>query len=1564
LPHTERFRKNPASPSYFWLILPANFEKFQYQAMLYRLFPLTMMLLVAGAAVAQMPQNISLQSGSSQGGAENMLACIDQFAGTISFANFVGQSNDISLDTIFFCENDQMNIVHNGDANLTGDPNMLTLAGVTYGFFDCRPTVTGPNLTSNLTDPCIFDNPPPTNGIYVTIGGSANGNYLLQNTGGLQTTYNGGDPVLFWFAPLTVDNFALKLWENGPGGPPSGPCTHLNVAEAFAVVYLNEIQVNVTSTSSGVSGCQGQFTIEGGLPEWDGSQYDVRIELAGNPGIQGQIVSGSLTHGGTITFEVPVPGFYQITVEDGKSCGGSDVADMSSCVNVTQSVQSGTAAPGNTICLDVLNENGFVDIISIQYALNWDPAILQYTGVTNLTPLLPNFNPATNFNFTGTSLVFSWGALSGNGVTLPPGTVLYQVCFNVIGSDGDCTDVTFADPAQGSGIEVVNENQDLLGFNGVAGQVCVSNAALSVDLTAVGVTCPGGSNGSFTATVTGGTPPYQITWQNTAGGPIQGPGTINTNGGAYTANGLSSGTYNVTVTDGQGVPLIISDQVDVPSPPDISIDFMNTPPACVGNTGCVQAGVSVGGTPVPNPDFQFDFLWSTTAMQPLVCNLQPGIFSVTVTQTATGCTVIGATVLSAPPALVVNITVDSTTCSGIGDGSILVTVSGGTPDANGDYTIQWPTIGGGLTVTGTTSNIVGLESAYYLLRVTDANNCTFEQNVFLPTRKLLAVTALVTDIGCNNTCSGSIQVIGTTTSFNGQGPALPYTFSWFGTPPPPLPSATTQTSSTINNLCFGNYTVVMQDAAGCEIDTSFTLMEPDEIIASVVSVVDESCSPGDDGSITVAVTGGVYPYTYNWNNPSTDSTATGLSGGAYMLIVEDAVGCFDTLSAIVGTPDGPIITLLEDDTLACAGGTTGSLTVVATPGSAPITAYNWSNGDTGPAITALTAGEYIVSVVDLSNCTAVDTALVIELPPLTLDSATSTLPTCPGTPNGLISIFMSGGAMPYSYNWSNGFNGVGFSVQGGLMAGNYSVTILDANQCAPVVVPVTLEDPPAITVDFSAIDSVSCANVTTMCDGTATASAGYSNGGTGLFNFTWISGETDNSVASSTAVMLCQGLQQLTVSDGVCFKEFEVDIPSPPVITPGQDIENVSCNGLSDGSVTLMPSGGTPPYSINWLTGETGPTISNLPTGNYTALITDSKNCTFTHTVAVDEPDPLVVSLGNSMNVSCYGDANGFFSILAEGGNITQGGAVFLWENGVASQTSDIAINLPPGTYSVTVVDTKGCSDSLTHVITEPLPIQFRLGEIEPIACFGTNTFVTVDSVWGGNLATYQFNVDFGINRLPGELNPVFAGEHYIQVVDVVNNCSADTTITLNEPQQIAIELPEILEIELGDSLQRLDPVIISSFPIDSFLWTPGEQLSCTDCKNPLVNAIGSQLYTLTIRDINGCFASGQVLVDVDKNRNVYIPNIFSPNNDGINDKFRVFTGIGVVNINFIRVYDRWGELMHEVLNHPPAPDGTEGWDGSFRGEKMNPAVFLYLIEVEFLDGKVLLYRGDVSLIR
>ncbi|MFT4759758.1 MAG: gliding motility-associated-like protein [Paraglaciecola sp.] len=1550
--------------------------------MVSRIIPLALLLLTSILGNAQTPQSIQIQqSTGSHNGDLPEIACADQFAGTVSFANFSGASNDIDLDTIYFCFNDQIDIIGNGDADLTGDPDMGTTPGVTYGFYDCPPTIMGLDLNTVLMDNCIIDTPVPVNGIFVTAGGAPSGDITFSNNGTTQTFFNGGDPILVWFAPITIDDFGDKEYEDDGMGGNAGPCVNVNTDQAFAVVYLNEVVASNMSTMSSTGGCVGSFDIAGGLPEFDGSDYDITIELVTDPMVTGTLMApGGVTHGDMVNFTVPQPGVYSVIILDEKSCPEVILMDFSACQILEMEISALTVAPGSNVCVQVTVNGGFENIIALGWSFNFDETVFSYTGATNFNPNLGGLNGST-LNQPGPnpgSIIFAWNSFSGEN--LADGVLLYELCFDAIGTPGNCSAIEFTnDPFPNPNpIEVGIDdtpNPTQIGFEGINGQICIDGATIGLVFMQTPASCPGQSDGDFTVDINGGTAPYQLQWQAVGGGPTQGPVNVNANTFTTPMN-QAPGCYSVTVTDGTSA---VVDTVCVEAPAGIDILFDDSTPLCNGDNGeIVVQLVDLSDTTIVTNFTGYTFMWSNGSMDISSGPIPVGIYSVTVTQ-PNGCTEANSTTLFQPPPFDVDINITSASCSGIDDGAISITIAGATPDINNNYTINWPTIGSGLTFMNNVSNVSGLEPTDYPLMITDNNGCTFNDIITVDAIKTLSVNAIVQDVLCNGTNTGSIFAVGMT---SGAAADEPYNFQWLGNPAPPAPMNTsTETQLTgleVGLSGFGIYNLMMTDAAGCQIDTTFEITEPEILDATLLAFTSETCNVGNDGTATLGVTGGTYPYDYNWGSGiANDSLVNNLSSGMYTVTVTDFNLCTDTVQVTITQPVSPLVTMFDDTTLNCPGGDDGSLTVVVdNPGN--IISYAWMpNVGIDATVTGLSVGEYFVTITANDGCITIDTALVTAPEVLTLDSVVTVPPVCPGDGGGQISLFISGGTAPYFFDWPvelDIFDGVGNATAADVAAGTYTITVLDANLCAPLTFDVTLADPPTIMVDFSALDSVSCFNSGGFCDGGATATAMYSDGSTGIFNFTWSSGEADNSVMMSTASQLCRGEQFITVSDGTCFVIDAVFIPSPDSLRIGSITkENVSCTGETDGSITLQAAGGTPSYSYTWSTNETGPTISNLAPGIYIAVIEDSNGCSFTVSTEIEEPDPFILLQADLQDVSCNGFDNGSYTVTYQGGTVLMGTPTYTWSNGIAPASSSIAQNLIAGTYSVTGTDDKGCQAEISFMITEPGPIGFNIADIPAINCFNESTFITVDSAFGGSNTIFAFEVDNFGESLLGTLYPIFAGEHTITVYDkgVMDGCFVDTIITITEPAPISIDLPAMVEIELGDTLFQMNPAISATTQIDSFIWSPTTGLLCpndtfmiVNCPNPVVNIFESMTYSLAIIDENGCQASDEIFIDVDANRNVFIPNIFSPNDDGRNDIFRIYTGLGVESINYFRVFNRWGSPIYDMKDIAPTPDGTVGWDGLYNGERLNPDVYVYLIEVTFLDGETLLYRGDVTLLR
>ncbi|MEM9920733.1 MAG: T9SS type B sorting domain-containing protein [Bacteroidota bacterium] len=920
-----------------------------------------------------------------------------------------------------------------------------------------------------------------------------------------------------------------------------------------------------------------------------------------------------------------------------------------------------------------------------------------------------------------------------------------------------------------------------------------------------------------------------------------------------------------------------------------------------------------------------------------------------------------------------NLDIRFASCSGrqdagnpnLGTGSITVTAASGT----GPFEINWeqdgnPSNNGNTTIpnAGQSVEIPNLPPGNYTITVIDDNGTQQVGSVTVADGDPLFVQLNPVNPRCAGGNDGKLFL-------NVAGGEPPYGIEW---------STGITNIDSITGLAQGNYDVTVTDVNGCSV-VAAEGVGVGAVTASLVSLVNVSCNGnGSDGSITIQGSGGTVnnntDYTYLWDNGITSNSLSNLMPGNYCVTVTDLNGCtsgpqcFDVLDG-----DRPIITAWNIVNLQCSDDMNGSLTASVTPATAPIIEYSWTLPDnsvvttTDPTLSNLGAGTYIFTALASDGCFVTETVEIMAPTPLSIDGVGLNSPTCPGDNDGSISVLVSGGTQPYTATWSTGAVINGTTLAGITGGQNYSVTIVDANQCDSITLDTILPNPPLINIFFdpNSVTMVSC-NDPGTCDGQATV---FASGGTstlGLYDFQWGSNESVFGDTSSTASQLCQGWNTVTVSDGNCFNVDSVFIDAPPALQVDFDalvIQEPSCNDGDDGQITVAGTGGTPGYTYLWDTQETTPTISGLVAGSYALTIFDSRGCDFVTNINVQEPDILMVQIDTLLNVTCNDEDDGRIELNPTGGTLPY---TYLWNNNVS--TTNTAFELDPGNYSVTVVDARGCRDSLTASISEPPQIEFRLTQPEPPLCFGFQTILTVDSIWGGTPGIYGFSVENGPKRRPGASIPVTAGTYTVQIFDG-NDCFVETIVEVSNPPQIVVSLGNDVEIQLGE-VADLGAVVNPSTVVDSIFWAPLDTSTvCTStvypCDGIQVAPLQSTVYTVTVIDEKGCVGTDDILVEVDKNRNVYIPNIFTPNNDGRNDVFKPFIGAGVTRVNFFQVFDRWGALMYQQDNFVPNNNiDADGWDGSYKGKRLNPAVFVYLIEVEFVDGITLLYRGDITLLR
>jgi gliding motility-associated-like protein len=1467
-----------------------------------------------------------------------------------------GLAAKLRTDTRFLCANDTLFVANTG-SNLSEDPKTATQAGIGYILYDCPPTKFGPRWSDIKTDPCLkktpFNGQAPTFGLYVARG-DATGRDTFINNGALQGGFNNGKPLKLYFGAATIYGF------NGTNPDAEGDTACVNVSvfnqsptDSFSVVYLNPIQItNLTYTTGG-----GSFTVSGGLPEYDGvTKYTISISQVGNPSVKGTIV-GTAGHNGTVSFTVPSDAEYEILAVDGKSCD----AKLSAIFPAVTLILSNEQVAQNQVACVKFTAKDFKNIASMQFDINYDPSILKFKNITNINPLLVGFTQggSTNPAFSGVIAV-SWTEPNVKGVTIPDGAVIFEICYDAIGANGTVSTVKIVPPPTPLPLEIVDENDKPFGVGFQQGSVKIGTVTVAFTLGADSVKCNGESSGRLRIKPSGTGAPFTYKWTRTTGIP-NGLGTITALGDSAIVSNLPTGTYSVTVTnvskDSTVKTIVIGEPLDplFVNPPDVKN------PCPGGNNGkmfITSSGLGGGTTP-------YNFLWNTGGTKDSIINLSPGLYSCTVTD-ARGCTAITSGSIGGVGIRVTDELITPALCTGKTNGSILIRkVTGGTA-AGGNYTFKWSN---NIPVTkSSTSSNINIGTGTYSVTITDDNSCSVTRDVIVPAERKLVLNTNVTNVSCNGSTDGtifaSVTEIGTSNK--------PYTFTWTGIPATSINNTVSTTLA--RNLGAGSYPLSISDRDLCRLDSTIVITQPDSIKIDSVSLVNESCSTGKDGQIVIRASGGAGGYTYQWSRSNADNAATisNLSAGSYIVSVTDSKNCTKTRIFQIKIPQRPTLMTVARNTT-CAEREDGFARIKITPPTGvSVTGIKWSNGGITDSIERLKPGVYTVTV-SLNNGCDKDTTVTVRAPDsisVDLINSSVTNPTCPEDANGTIILIMKGGTAPYTYNWSGG-QATANTVFASLKVGAYSFSVTDANECKPVVVDIPLVGPPDIVIAYSDIVETKCNGscISNQSDGKATAVASGGSTNTGVYTYRWSSGET-----VTRATKLCAGFQRVTVSDGTCFKVDSVQIPEPlPLTFLAPNIVEPTCNGDKDGSAEVRIQGGTAPYTYTWSTGATTKDIINVVAGNYIVTVTDSRLCAAPSlNIEILQPQKLILDTiaFETNNLTCNGSNDGQITLQRIGGN--GGDTKYKWANNISQ--NEKAANLKAGTYNITATDVKGCSDDFSITLTQPDPITFLLEPPKPPRCFGEETFIKLDTAFGSTyLHPFTISIDNGPQYPIGYEIPVFAApEILVTVTEQVTGCSAVDTISISQPPAITIGFNNLFDsipiarmlVGLGDSV-RIDPIINSALPIDSVYWTPRDYLVFTaDSLRPYVRPLDDKTYRLKVIDVNGCTAQAELLIELERNRNIFVPNVFSPNDDDKNDYFAPFAGPGVKNINFMRIYDRWGELIFQKAPVSLSDDPSKGWDGKFNGEYVQSGVYIYTIEVTFEDGNTLLYRGDVTVIR
>ena len=582
------------------------------------------------------------------------------------------------------------------------------------------------------------------------------------------------------------------------------------------------------------------------------------------------------------------------------------------------------------------------------------------------------------------------------------------------------------------------------------------------------------------------------------------------------------------------------------------------------------------------------------------------------------------------------------------------------------------------------------------------------------------------------------------------------------------------------------------------------------------------------------------------------------------------------------------------------------------------------------------------------GCIVVDVETILVSPCCETLNMMTVVPTiqnidCPDSQDGSIDLSVSSNAPPHTFVWENNQTTSGISNIG---LGDYTVTITNDATCDTILT-YTVDGPPPF--DFTP------QIVMPTCDGGqdgAIELLGF--GGTPPYQYQWQnSGVFTN---DNTLTNIPVGIYNVIIEDvNGCQTELDIQVDELELELQLGGTTEPSCFSLADGAIELILANGLAPYQFNFNLGggfQTSNILANIPAGTYTIDVIDANLCEGNFEIIVSEPPPVSVTL-DGVDVSCFGQGDGSIVATAMGG---VGNYTYSWSN---NQTTPNLENLDPGTISVTVEDGNGCDATASITITQPDELFIDLVDVIDVICFGEETGVIEVTGSGGN-PTYQYSVDGTVFQDSPIFTDLAAGTYTVYILDLLG-CTDELEATITQPTELIVNVGPDQTIDLGFSANINS--IFSPFGAISYEWTPADGLSCTECPNPVASPVNTTTYTLTITDESGCTTTDEITIEVVKNRPIYIPNAFSPNFDGNNDFFTVYSGPAAANIQAIRIFNRWGALVFEAQDIP-LNEPTLGWDGTFKGKQAQTGVYAFYTYVEFIDGEVILYEGDLTIVK
>lgn len=1183
---------------------------------------------------------------------------------------------------------------------------------------------------------------------------------------------------------------------------------------------LNPASASITSVVSTActtgSNFTNQFTLNFSAPLTPGT-YSINITTGTDGNTLIDNCGNSMPTGGSISFTIQPPVHVQVSTQFG--CNGTPSGLISASASggatpYTYKLNNGVWGSSNTY--SGLTAGTYTISVKDQNGCIDDTIVT----LTPSAPIVITGISSTNLScYNANNGSITVNATGGN----PP--LSYAVNVSPYGSSNTISGL-------GPGNYVVHVKdangciKDTLAFLSAPGQLLINN------LLVVNTSC-GTNNGSIALSAFGGTPPINYAL-NTGGFQTSG-----------TFSGLSSGSYTLHVKDGNNCT---RDTVVTIVPISlVAITSLNiTQPNCAGNSGTIVVNGAGGVTPYSYSKDGTAFSSSTSFN-----NLPSGSYTITI-KDANGCTATSvATLNSIGNMHFVNANVVFPTCAI--PGSISVGGSGGTAP----YTFAINT-----GAYGASSVFSPLTAGTYVVHLKDANGCIHDTTILLNAVQLPTISSFnIVSPSCSFPNSGSIAT-------NVVGGTAPYTFSFNGAP--------FNSVSSYSNLTQGSYTITIKDANGCTHSSVANLNSSNTMSFTQFTKVNVGCGGTPPGSITAVAGNGNPPYQYSINGGPWQSSGsfTNLNTGGYTITVKDASNCTLTSLTVITSSYLLQYNSLNVSNSPCFQPPGGSIVVNGTVSANPLTYFVNNSSNTSGVFTGLSAGTYTVSLHDANGCKRDSIVTITSPPPLYFTNPIIIFPPCNGG-FGSISLGGGGGSNPYTFSLNNGAFG-NTSNWTGLPAGNYNITLKDANGCEHDTNIILLQPLP-IQINGLVISHAGC-------NGSLTGSIALSaSGGTPPYTYALNNGPF-GPIANFTG--LGAGTYVVHILDSTnCPKDTSIVLNSGGNFTIASIVKTQPlCFGGNTGQLTFSASGGVPPYQYALNTGSfsTNNSFSNLASGTYTLHTIDASGCSKDSVITLGQPVKLGFATVNVSPALCAGTATGSVSSTGNGGIP----AYQYRLDGGAYQASGNFSNLSIGSHTLSIKDLNNCTRDSVFTIGQPAGIGISNVTVITPGCFGVSGYISLSGT--GGVSPYTYAVNTGTYQASGSFSGLGSGSHTVHIKDA-NGCIRDTVISFALNQIMTLNsLSYSANVCTGNNNGFISVSASSLNPPVTYTFNSGNPQS-----SGFIGGLSSGVHTIHIEDLTGCYIDTVVTMTSSPGVNIMNALTTPVSCPGNADGSLSFTGIG-----------------------------------------------------------------------